>query len=224
MPCMVEPCLELLRCFTRFRRRRIRNIKSPPNLYDLTRHWSHPAAAGVRDFELLPTLSGRLLHKLDEDGRCNWASELMSIMFMGLRKLWDIRRLVLFLGALNLGLSLVAAHAAVLSLHGKCPQRVVVACTLVAVGAAIRIIWMVGMGFAQAVTASAMIAQASEPTSFDATSTTSQRRRWYKRWLWCSRIGFLVTVVQSIGALYLTFIVVSKLAKYLDCSCSGGGK
>jgi hypothetical protein len=100
----------------------------------------------------------------------------MSIMFMGLRKLWDIRRLVLFLGALNLGLSLVAAHAAVLSLHGKCPQRVVVACTLVAVGAAIRIIWMVGMGFAQAVTASAMIAQASEPTSFDATSTTSQRR------------------------------------------------
>jgi hypothetical protein len=35
---------------------------------------------------------------------------------------------------------------------------------------------MVGMGFAQVVTASAMIAQASEPTSFDATPTTSQRR------------------------------------------------
>ncbi|CAM6029646.1 unnamed protein product [Sphagnum balticum] len=139
---------------------------------------------------------------------------------MGLRKLWDIRRLVLFLGALNLGLSLVAAHVAVLSLRGKCPQRVVVASTLIAVGAAIRIIWMVGMGFAQAVTASAMIAQASEPTSFDATPTTSQRRRWYKHWLWCSRIGFLVTVVQSIGALYLTFIVVSKMAKCFDCSCS----
>jgi hypothetical protein len=176
MLCMVEPCLELLQCFTRFRRRRIRNIKLPPNLYDLTSHWSHRAAAGVRDFELLPTSSGRLLHKLDEDRRCNWASELTSITFMGLRKLWDIRRVVLFLGALNLGLSLVAAHAAVLSLRRKCPQRVVVASTLVAVGAAIHIIWMVGMGFAQVVTASAMIAQASEPTSFDATRTTSQRR------------------------------------------------
>jgi hypothetical protein len=175
MQCLVEPCLELLQWFTRFRRRRIRNIKLPPNLYDLTSHWSHRAAAGVRDFKLLPISSG-LLHKLDEDGRYNWASELMSITFMGLRKLLDIRRLVLFLGALNLGLSLVAAHTAVLSLRGKCPQRVVVASTVVAVGAAIRIIWMVGMGFAQVLTASAMIAQASEPTSFDATPTTSQRR------------------------------------------------
>ena len=55
-----------------------------------------------------------------------------------------------------------------------CPRKVVIAADIIAAGASLRLLWMLGMGFTQAVTASAMI---SGDDNANADHENRQKRR-----------------------------------------------
>lgn len=48
-------------------------------------------------------------------------------------------------------------------------------------------------------------------------------QKWYKVWLWWSRVGFLVTAVQGVGALCFAFVIATISAKGFAYRFSCGG-
>lgn len=114
----------------------------------------------TKDFELASLSS--YLSSADEGVL---SQQTVSGNAMGLSKLHSVRKVVTLLGILNWGIALVSAYVVVTAARAKCPQKVLVASSIVGVGAGIRVLWMVGMAYAQAVTASAMIAEERDPSS-----------------------------------------------------------
>ncbi|CAM6120436.1 unnamed protein product [Calypogeia fissa] len=142
-------------------------------------------------------------------GREILGSPMQAVMErIGLGELKNVKLTVLMLGILNLAILATAVLVAVGTSHAKCSRNLICGAVLMALAAGLRLLWMLGMGFAQAVTASTMIAEGKDafppPSSI---ITRRQRRRWYMRWLWWSRLGTIMTVLQvSVLSYFLWFL------------------
>jgi len=98
----------------------------------------------------------------------------MEIHSMGMGHYFqEARKLVLLLGLLNCTLALISTSVATLAAREDCPSNVVFAANMITASACLRLLWMLGMGFTQAVTASAMH---GNPTAATVPSHRSKRR------------------------------------------------
>lgn len=86
----------------------------------------------------------------------------------------------------------------------KCNGAMIVPFVAVVVTSVVRIASMIGAGITQEATATMIL---GESVAVDAVIRQERRMR-YKRWLWWTRFGMIITVLQLIGATYLMFIVV----------------
>ncbi|KAG6544343.1 hypothetical protein Mapa_014177 [Marchantia paleacea] len=133
----------------------------------------------------------------------------------GLGQLRNVRLVVVVLGVFNVAVLVAGGLVAVGASNANCPHNVLMASIVMALVAVFRVIWMIGMGFAQAVTASTMIAVEDSKASrspADESCSRRERRRWYRRWLWWSRLGITMTFLQVISTAYLTLILGRNLS------------
>lgn len=164
---MVDPCIELLRIFARLRRRRIRNFKWTRKGSDVSSCNYSPA---LKNYE------SPLSNNTPTTTSSN-SDDSLALHTMGLEKLHDIRKVVLFFGLLNWILCLLSLYVAMTATQEECPQKVVISSSLVAACTGFRILWIFGMGITQGVTASVMTSveqpvnsgsrAAKEKTKFD---------------------------------------------------------
>uniref|UniRef100_A0A0D6QZ81 Uncharacterized protein n=1 Tax=Araucaria cunninghamii TaxID=56994 RepID=A0A0D6QZ81_ARACU len=119
-------------------------------------------------------------------------------------KLKSVRAVVFVLGFLYVVIVGVAAWICV-----ECPRDLMVPAVLLGVSAGVRILWMFGSGNAQAATASTILRHQTDNFVVD-NAVRHERRMAYKRWLWWSRFGILVTILQVLGATYFVIIIVNK--------------
>ncbi|KAG0625088.1 hypothetical protein M758_2G026800 [Ceratodon purpureus] len=208
----VNPWLELVRVFARLRRRRIRSFRFTRKSSDVRGRRFNPVSG---EYEL-PTMNS----SSGQETRYG----LMETHSNGMRRFHEIRKLAILLGLLNWTLCLITTYVAMAAAREGCPRKVVIAAEIIAAGASLRLLWMLGMGFTQAVTASAMISGEEDANvDHENNETRQKRRKWYKWWLWWSRLGFLVTAVQVVGAAYFFFLIVTKASQRFAYSCSGSG-
>lgn len=205
----VKPWVELVRVFARSRRRRSRSYRFTRKSSDVLGRRYNPV---TKEYELA-TMSGQ-----------STRFSLMEMPSIGVRQFHEIRKLAILLGLLNWTLCLICTYVAMAAAREGCPRKVVVAADMIAVGASLRLLWMLSMGFTQAVTASAMISGDDDASVDNENNENRQnRRKWYKWWLWWSRIGVLVTAVQVMGAAYFFYLVATNFSQRSAYSCSGSG-
>lgn len=101
----------------------------------------------------------------------------MEMPSIGVRQFHEIRKLAILLGLLNWTLCLICTYVAMAAAREGCPRKVVVAADMIAVGASLRLLWMLGMGFTQAVTASAMISGDDDASVDNENNENRQNRR-----------------------------------------------
>ncbi|URE04546.1 hypothetical protein MUK42_18956 [Musa troglodytarum] len=119
-----------------------------------------------------------------------------------LSKLTTLRWTSMFLGFCNVVLFLSGAVLLV-SLPSGCSGVDRLALVVLALVAAVRIAYMVAAGRAQQATAETIVSNVLE-TSVDADALIRHERRMrYKKWLWWTRFGMMVTALQFVVALYL---------------------
>lgn len=152
---MVDPCIELLRIFARLRRRRIRNFKWTRKGSDIPFCNHSPV---LKNYE-------SPLSNNTPTTTCSNSDNSLALHAMGLEKLHDIRKIVLFFGLLNWILCLLSLYVAITATQEECPQKVVISSSLVAACAGFRILWIFGMGITQGVTASVMTTVEQPATS-----------------------------------------------------------
>lgn len=147
------PWLELLRLFARLRRKRIRSFSFAPKVFSLN--------SISRESEIPAT-------------SCPYGQNPMEMHSMGVRQYFqEVRKVILMLGLLNCTLGLISICVATAAAREDCPRKVVVAANMITAAACLRLLWMLGMGFTQAVTASAMHVN---PTAATVPSHRSKRR------------------------------------------------
>lgn len=208
----VNPWIELVRVFARSRRRRSRTFKLARKSSDVRGLRYNPVA---REYES-PAVSSA--------SRQNTRDSLMEIHSNGMRRFHEVRKLAILLGLLNWILCLICTYVAMAAAREGCPRKVVIAADVIAAGASLRLLWMLGMGFTQAVTASAMISGDEDAdVDHENNENRQKRRKWYKWWLWWSRIGFLVAAVQVVGAAYFFFLIATKASQRFAYTCTGSG-
>ncbi|KAL2613069.1 hypothetical protein R1flu_024761 [Riccia fluitans] len=146
----------------------------------------------------------------------------------GLGQLRNVRLVVVVLAICNVSLLAFGGVVAVGANRANCPHNVTMASVLMSLVALLRLIWMIGMGVAQAVTASTMIAvedTKASPSPADESSSRRIRRRWYRRWLWWSRLGITMTVFQVISTVYLVLVLAKNISTHgkriTFCSAAG---
>ncbi|OVA19069.1 Lipase [Macleaya cordata] len=95
-------------------------------------------------------------------------------------------------------------------IHPKFPTR---SDSVVAIAAAVRIMSMIGIAIAQEATATTILSSspADSSSAVDAVIRHERRMR-YKRWLWWTRFGMVITVLQFLGATYLMFIILKSVS------------
>ncbi|XP_068665380.1 uncharacterized protein [Aristolochia californica] len=128
-------------------------------------------------------------------------------------KLKTVRWVAFLLGLLNLGV-IVLGTFIILNVVGRCGGGSILPLAALVVVSTIRILSMIGTAIAQEATATTIISQPVESSVVDAVIRHKRRIR-YKRWLWWTRFGMIVTVLQFVGATYLLFVTV-KNASYHD--------
>ncbi|OAE30425.1 hypothetical protein AXG93_3483s1170 [Marchantia polymorpha subsp. ruderalis] len=146
----------------------------------------------------------------------------------GLGQLRNVRLVVVLLGVFNVAVIVAGGLVAVGASNANCPHNILMASIVMALVALFRVIWIIGMGFAQAVTASTMIAVEDSKASrspADESCSRRERRRWYRRWLWWSRLGITMTFLQVMSTAYLTLILGRNLSTQSNhvsfCSVDG---
>ncbi|XP_072965575.1 uncharacterized protein [Typha angustifolia] len=122
-----------------------------------------------------------------------------------------VRWLSLILLFVNVGLVLmggiwVGSSSPSCSVGDKLPM------VLVSLVAGIRMVYMVWAGRAQCSTAAAIVSHVSESSAGADSTVRCERRMRYKRWLWWTRFGMIITALQFFVALYLTCILAKDLS------------
>ncbi|XP_038989675.1 uncharacterized protein LOC103717554 isoform X2 [Phoenix dactylifera] len=128
-----------------------------------------------------------------------------------------VRWVSLFLGIWNLGVVLLGGFL-LLSVVSGCSGEEKLPFSVVSLVAGVRIVAMVGAGKAQQETAETIVNHPIESSIAVDAVIRHERRMRYKRWLWWTRFGMAVTVLQFVGAVYLMYIIFS------DFSFKGGSK
>lgn len=96
---------------------------------------------------------------------------------IGLGQLKNVKLTVLLVGVMNFAILNTAVLVAYGTAHAHCSRNLTVAAVMMAVAAAMRLLWMVGMGFAQAITASTMIAEGKDTIAPPTGSINRRQRR-----------------------------------------------
>ncbi|XP_042456804.1 uncharacterized protein LOC122041243 isoform X3 [Zingiber officinale] len=130
-------------------------------------------------------------------------------------KLRSVRWIALLLGLSNLSVILLGVFLLIYLLRNcSGDEKLPFAASILS--ASIRVLAMVGAGKAQHETAEIIVSFPIESAAADA-AVRHERRLRYKKWLWWTRFGIAVTVLQSIGAAYLTFIALTDLSHGGSC-------
>ncbi|KAF6174124.1 hypothetical protein GIB67_029167 [Kingdonia uniflora] len=120
-------------------------------------------------------------------------------------KLKTLRWATLVLGVSNLILIVFGLILAVSASH--CSHSESLSLAFVLIIAVVRNVWMVATGIAQEATATTILSVPSDSVAADAVFRLERRMR-YKRWLWWTRFGNVVSVLQFVGATYFMFVIV----------------
>ncbi|KAJ0977010.1 hypothetical protein J5N97_012484 [Dioscorea zingiberensis] len=96
----------------------------------------------------------------------------------------------------------------------SCFRRMRLSITMVTVFAGLRILSMVRAGKAQQATAETIIGSNADNLVAPDSVVRQDRRMRYRRWLWWTRIGSAVTMLQFVGALYLMVVIADNLYYY----------
>ncbi|KAJ4954802.1 hypothetical protein NE237_011585 [Protea cynaroides] len=123
---------------------------------------------------------------------------------MWVYKLKCLRWVTVILGILNLVVIILGGYSVNSVLPGC--GRDVIPIVVVVVAAGVRIMSMIGIGFAQEAMATTILRSPTDSSVVDSFSRHERRMR-YKRWLWWTRFAMVVTVLQLLGATYLIFSV-----------------
>lgn len=137
----------------------------------------------------------------------NLAMEKLTL----LSKLKSIRWATLFLGFSNFALIFVGGLLMIF-LFPTCGHGEIFPFVVVVIGSGIRIVWMIGAGIAQEATAITILGQQQPESSVVDTVIRHERRMRYKRWLWWTRFGTAITILQFAGAAYLLFVIVKSVS------------
>ncbi|CAN6483271.1 unnamed protein product [Victoria cruziana] len=103
----------------------------------------------------------------------------------------------------------------------QCGFNVALPFLVVASLAAARMASMVGTGIAQESTAITILNNQLDDAAAEAV-VRQDRRLKYKRWLWWTRFGMLITLLQFCAAGYLVFIIMKEFSLGQKTICSGG--
>jgi hypothetical protein len=109
-------------------------------------------------------------------GRILGAPVQEAMDYVGLGQLKNVKPTVLIIGAFNSAVLATAILVALGTARANCSWNLTVAALMMPLAAGMRLIWMLGMGFAQANTASSMIAEEKDSTQPGCTFTRRQRR------------------------------------------------
>ncbi|WOL02425.1 hypothetical protein Cni_G11144 [Canna indica] len=120
-----------------------------------------------------------------------------------------LRWVSFLLGAWNVCVILLGGFLMATLLPGCSGEKLPIAASMLIAG--VRVFAMVGAGKAQQETAEVIVSSPIDSAAADAVVRHEIRLR-YKRWLWWTRFGMAVTVMQFIGAIYLTFILLTDLS------------
>ncbi|PIA29866.1 hypothetical protein AQUCO_05800146v1 [Aquilegia coerulea] len=123
---------------------------------------------------------------------------------MWVSKIRTLRWVTLILGISNL---VVIVLGGILVVSSSCSSGMILPFVVIMVTSSIRIMSMVGIGIAQEATATTIISSPQETLAVDAVIRQERRMR-YKRWLWWTRFGMVITVLQFVGATYLMFVIL----------------
>eukprot|EP01018_Ginkgo_biloba_P033959 Gb_37749 [translate_table: standard] len=182
----------------------------------LRNFWCRCRSVPIVFIELSSSIQNYLVPSLLCGGYDNYlqlgASQRRGSRSMGLMisKLKNVRVAILVLAVSYILTVSVAITVAAAAPH-DCLGELVLPAAVIATAAAVRIMWMFGSGLAQAATALTMLGQQTgNPVVQNA--VRHERRMRYRRWIWWSRFGTLMTVVQVLGATYLTVMVVKNSA------------
>ncbi|XP_077211969.1 lipase class 3 family protein isoform X2 [Tasmannia lanceolata] len=134
---------------------------------------------------------------------------------MVVSKLKSLRWVTIFLAVSNVGLIFLGGFL-MISVYPGCSRGKILPVGVVTVVAFFRIMSMIGTGIAQEATASTIVSQQAESSVVNAV-IRHQRRMRYKRWLWWTRFGMVITMLQFVGAAYLMIITI-KYISYDDRS------
>ncbi|XP_078441057.1 lipase class 3 family protein isoform X2 [Wolffia australiana] len=137
----------------------------------------------------------------------NLAVERSSLM----SKLRSLRWVCVVVGFGNLGVALVGVYM-LSSMSSTCSFGEKLTFITIIVIASVRIVSMVGVALAQMETASSVANCLSEGYVAVDASVRHERRVRYRRWLWWTRFGMVITISQIVGALYLSVVIFNVIS------------
>lgn len=127
-----------------------------------------------------------------------------------LEKRSSIRSSTYVIGISNLVVIVLGVILVIYSSFGRCNGGKILPLIVVAMAASVRIIAMFGIAIAQQATATSILSSPQVDSSSSAVDAVirHERRMRYKRWLWWTRFGMVITVLQFFGASYLMIIIL----------------
>ncbi|KAH7441341.1 hypothetical protein KP509_03G034200 [Ceratopteris richardii] len=139
----------------------------------------------------------------------------MTLMLSGFPRFSKVRLLHRLFAVAHLLLAGMAAWGASMATNRR-PRDLIASCASTSTASVIRLLWMIGSAVCQAAVASTMLTDGVEPALVSSSNTgeagnkiapTIRRKRkmWYAYWLWWGRFGAFVTLLQILGATYLTY-------------------
>ncbi|XP_020111948.1 sn1-specific diacylglycerol lipase beta isoform X4 [Ananas comosus] len=136
-------------------------------------------------------------------------------------KLRMVRWISLLVGVLNLGIVLLGG-VLLDSVVSGCSAAAKLPVAAAALVAGVRVAAMVGAARAQHATAETIAGYLVDGSVAVDGALRRERRVRYKRWLWWTRFGMVVTVLQFVAAVYLMFIINDFAFNGNSKACFGG--
>ncbi|XP_031494511.1 uncharacterized protein LOC116260359 isoform X2 [Nymphaea colorata] len=136
-----------------------------------------------------------------------------------LSRLRSLRWSTIFVAIVNVVVASIASFIGV-KIAARCGFNVALPFLVVLLLAAARMASMVGTGIAQKATAITILSHQLDDAAAEAV-VRQDRRLKYKRWLWWTRFGMLITLLQFFGASYLVFIIMKEFSLGQKNRCSG---
>ncbi|KAL5703162.1 hypothetical protein ACHQM5_028289 [Ranunculus cassubicifolius] len=129
---------------------------------------------------------------------------------MWISKLKTLRWITIILGISNL---IVIFLGSIIIVSSKCSKGMILPFVIAVITSIVRVVSMIGTGIAQEATANTIISSPAESLVVDAVIRQERRMR-YKKWLWWTRFGMVITVVQFVGATYLLFVMLKYVSTH----------
>ncbi|KAM0940039.1 putative fungal lipase-like domain, alpha/Beta hydrolase [Dioscorea sansibarensis] len=146
-----------------------------------------------------------------------------TMAFIGISAL---RRTTILVGTLNIAVAIAGTLLVALLLR-RCGARLKFSIAAVSIAAAVKVGCMLATGIAQGVMASSIARRPIDGSVREDIDFRRERKMRYRRWLWWTRIGSAVTILQFVGALYLMLVMANSLSYYEsmeDCFLGKAGK